>query len=321
MKLFHISLLLFSALLFNGCMGEDMDDCPPIIANNLSIAFVYPGDDGKDIFGEKITNADLFIFDEAGCCVSSHCIDESSLSVFAGAQLSLKPGTYRIVCWGNAADRSEFLGTDGGNLFGGAFLRNSTTDANLVAVNGDRHYYAPHTLATHMPYSGQPLPQGFTVTVPEQGAKTVSIDFTRAHIRVVAYIKGFEDRSPQGEALTPLVELTNIPSRYDFDMQTCGDMITYRDVSTLVTIEGEQMAMMDFTTPVFDEETPMQIVIKKQSDGSTVTTVSLKDFIRDNNIIIGNSVDLVLPIMIEYKQGSFEITLPGWGQTPVGPDL
>lgn len=324
MKLFHISLLLLSALLLNGCMGEDTDDCPPLIANNLSIEFLYPGDDGKNIFNQKITKADLFVFDEGGRYVTNQSIDQPSLSVFPGAHLKLNPGTYRIVCWGNAAYRSEFSGINSGSLFTGAFIGNSTIDVNSVAINGDQLYYAPDTRAARSPHllqSPLSLPQGFTVTVPAQGAKTVSINFTRAHIRVVAYIKGFEDRSPQGASLTPLVELTDISPKYDFNLQKSGNPVTYRNVSTLTTVEGEQMAVMDFNTPLFDENTPMQLVIKKQSDGSTLTTVSLKGFIRDNNITIGNSVDLVLPIMIEYIQGSFEITLPGWGQNPVEPEL
>lgn len=315
MKLFHINLLLFSALLLNGCIGEDTDACPPLISNNLDIEFLYPDDKGKDIFSQRIDKADLFVFDEEGRYVTNQSIDKTDLSVFAGAHLKLDPGTYRIVCWGNAADNSKFSGIGSRSLFTEAFLGNSGIAKNSITVNGDKLYYAPAQTG------GYSISPGFTITVPEQGTKTTSVNFTRAHIRVVVYIKGFEDRSPQGVSLTSLVELTDIPSGYDFDMQPSQKSITYRDVSVPATINDEEMTMADFNTPLFDENTPMQIIIKKQSDGSSLTTVSLAEFIRDNDIIIGNSTDLVLPIMIEYKQGSFKITLPGWGQTPVGPEL
>lgn len=309
MTLFRIGLLLFSALLLNGCLGEDMDSCPPLMTYNLSIEFRYPGDDGKDIFNDKIDKADLFVYNDQGGYVTGLSLDKASLTLFAGAKLNLDPGTYRIVCWGNAAGHSRFAGIGNGSSFAGAFIQNSTI-VNSVAANGDRLYYAPHTTG-----------QAFSLTVPQQGTKTKIIDFTRAHICVRAYIKGFEDHSAQGDPLTPLVELTHIAPQYDFAMQQSGNPITYRAVSVAGTLDTQQLAVMEFHTPLFDADTPMQLIIKKQSDGTALTRVPLSEFIRDNNITIGNTADMTLDILIEYKQGSVEITLPGWGQTPVGPEL
>lgn len=315
MKLFHISLLLFSALLLNGCIGEDMDSCPEIAGNNLTIEFLYKDESGGDIFRDKISKVDLFVFDRNGAYVTSQSIEQAPLSVFAGASLRLEPGIYRIVCWGNAVDRSVFGGVGRGSLFSDAFIGNSTLNGSSVATNGDKLYYAPYITEGHS------LPQDFTINVPEQGTKTVPVTFGRVHIRVVAYVKGFEDRTVQGELLPPVIELADIPRYYNFEMQTFGDYISYWDLSSFATVEGEQMAVMEFNTPLFTEDTPIQLLIKKQSDGTTVTTVSLEHFIRENNITIGNSIDLVLPILVEYKSGSFEIVLPGWGHTPVGPEF
>lgn len=318
MKLFHISLLLLSAMLLNGCIGEDTDNCPSVITNNLTIGFRYFDDTGTDIFNQKIDKADLFVYDTQGRFVTSQRIDKTSLSAFAGAQLSLEAGTYRIVCWGNAADKSAFYNIEAGKTFADALISNATIDAHSVALNGDKLYYAPEPKATT---AASVSSQGFTISVPEEGTKNETITFFRAHIRVIAYIKGFEDRSSQGAALTRVVELTGIPRGYDFALQPLPNTITYRAVSVMTTVNNEQMAMMDFNTPLFDENTNIQLRIKKQSDGSTVTVINLADFIRDNHITIGNSVDLVLPILIEYKQGSFEISLPGWGHKPIRPEL
>lgn len=315
MKLFHITLLLFSVLLLNGCIGEDMDSCPEVVDNNLSITFLYPDDAGKDIFSKKIDKVDLFVFDEQGHFVTSQTIEQAALSAFAGAKLKLSPGTYRIVCWGNASTKSEFGGVSNGSLFTDAFISNSTVDGNSVATNGDRLYYAPAST------TGQSLSQGFTITVPTEGMINKSINFSRAHIRVIVYTKGFEDHSQQGASLTPVIELTNVSLRYNFNMQTSANLITYRDISVSAIVEGKSMNIVDFNTPLFDENTSMQMVIKKQSDGSTLTTVNLADFIRDNNITIDDSVEIVVPILIEYIGGSFQITLSKWGQTPVGPEL
>lgn len=322
MKLFRIGLLLFSALFFNSCIGEDLDSCPEIVGNNLTIEFLYTDKDNnhKDIFPDKINQVDLFVFNDKGHYVTTRSVDQASLSVFAGTQLQLDPGTYRLVMWANAADRCTFGKVNSGHIFQDAFLGNATIDENSVAVNGDKLYYAPDTRPTS--FASEQTPQeGLILTVPEKGTASTSVHFKRAHIHLVAYIKGLSDLSPQGEQLPPVVELTNIPPYHDFNMQTFGECIRYCDVSEYTTVEGKKMAMIEFFTPLFDEDTPMELIIKKQSDGTTLTTISLAEFLKENNIIIGNSVDLVLPILIEYIQGDVKINLPSWEQNPVSPEL
>ena len=293
-----------------------MDSCPEITANNLTIEFLYKNKNNKDIFLEKISKVDLFVYDEQDNYITSQTIDQKSLSDFAGTNLSLQPGTYRIVLWGNAMDRSIFKNISSGSLFKDAFLSNSTAISNSVGSNGDKFYYAPAQT------SAGATSQHFTVTIPEYGKKEISVTFGRAHISVIAYIKGLDDQSAQGAQLPPIIELNGISPNYNFEMQTFGTNICYRQVSAFTTVSGEKIAMIEFNTPLFAEDTPMQLLINKQSDGSTVTTVSLEDFIRDNHIIIDESaVDMTISILVEYKQGSIEISFPGWGQIPVNPEL
>ncbi|MFV0420351.1 MAG: FimB/Mfa2 family fimbrial subunit [Dysgonomonas sp.] len=314
MKLFHISLLLFLVYLFNACIGEDMDSCPEIMDNNLTLEFRYMDDKGADIFSDKIHQVDLFVFDHEGCFVTKQCIKQTSLSAFAGTQLSLQPGDYSIISWGNAIDKTMFSKVEDGCLMGESLVENNTLNENLVAINGDPLYYAPGA-------TNRSLSQTFSVTVPERGSETATITFCRAHIKIEVYVKGFEDKSIQGELLPPVIELTDIPANYDFEMHTCGSSISYRDVSSYCTIEGEELAAIEFYTPLLGEDFPTQLLVAKSSDGSTVTTINLDEFVKENNIVIGDTGEAVIPILIEYKQASFVISLPGWGKTPIGPEL
>lgn len=308
MKVFAISLLLLCVCLFSGCLGEDTAWCPPEETNNLSLRFVYPDAKGSDIFPSSIHQVHVFVFDQRQTLVSHHSVDQALLSTFAGTELHLDPGTYRIVCWGNALDKTTFAGVDTGNSFGDALLRNPTLK-NHVATNGDPLYYAPSRA------------QAFTVTVPELGIKTETIAFCCAHIKIEVYIKGLEDRSPEGKLLPALVELTHLPAEYDFEMKNCGEDMSLRDVASFQTIDGRSLAVAEFYTPVFSEDTPMEILIQKQSDGSTLTTISVKDFIQENNIKLDHVHELIIPILVEYKSSDVSITLPGWGQKPIGPEL
>lgn len=314
MKLFRVSLLLLSAFLLNGCLGEDTDSCPPVTDNNLILEFRYTDNQGTDIFSGKIDKVDVFVFDLSGSFVQSQSVNKASLSAFAGTRLNLCPGTYRIVCWGNALDKTLFGGLDSTGLFKDAFTGNSTLNEEGIATGGDPLFYAPRNTADG-------FSEKFTVSLGPEGTQKAVIDFYSAHIKVEVYIKGFEDKGLLREQLPPLVELTDIPAYYNFEMQDFGSSISYKDITSYQSLKGQELAVIHFCTSVFTEDTPMRVLIKKSSDGSTVTAISMKDFIRENNITLDTGEQITVPILVEYKGASIEITLPEWGHNPIDPEV
>lgn len=52
-----------------------------------------------------------------------------------------------------------------------------------------------------------------------------------------------------------------------------------------------------------------------------LSTISLKDFIKEHNISLTGTTEVVIPIYIEYKSASVSVTLPSWEQVPVTPGL
>lgn len=314
MKLFYISLLL-STLFMNGCIGEDMNACIETDTNNLTLNFSYIDGDGREIFSDKIDKVDVFIFDQANSFVCFKSVDKTSLSVFAGTQMNLSSGIYRIVCWANSFDNTTFNLFDNNISFEDAFIHNSLWDENSLFVNGDPLYY------------GQPSQdelsssQEFVVTVPEKGEATATISFCPAHITIEVFITGLEDLSIGGELLAPTIELAEIFTHYNFEMQTLNTTIPYRDLSTFHSIDKQQIASSCFYTPLFKEDTSIEIIIKKTSDKSTVTAFSLANFMVENNITINSTGETVIPILIEYKQASVEIKLPTWDKNPIKPEI
>lgn len=309
MKFFAISLLLFSVCMFGGCISEDNDSCPPELQNNLILKFLYSDDQGTDLFAENIRQVDVFIYDSQDRLVQSKRVNESALNAFTGTELLLDPGTYRIVCWANALQKTRFEEVDTADLFKNALLSNADIDVNNIASNGDPLYYAPFPS------------QAFMVTVAPGKMQTQEISFRTAHIQIEVYVKGFEDGSSNGSLLPPLVKLTDIASGYDFEMKASTDQTSYMDIAEYQMINAQSMAVIKFNTPWFKEDTSSQLLIKKQSDGTAVTTINLKDFIQQNNISLSGDQQVVIPILIEYKSIGVDITLPGWEQNPVTPGL
>lgn len=314
MKLFYISLLL-SALFLHACIGEDMDGCVETETNNLTLKFCYTDGDGWDVFSDKINKVDVFVFDQAGSFVCTESVDKTSLSIFAGIQMGLSSGTYRIVCWANSFDNTTFNLFDNNISFGDAFIHNSLWDGDALLVNGDPLYY------------GQPIQdelsstQELIVTVPEKGEITATIPFCPAHITIEVFVSGLEDLSIDGELLGPTIELAEIFTHYNFEMQTLDVTIPYRDLSTYYNIDEQLIATSCFYTPLFKEDTSIEIIIKKTSDQAIVTAFSLANFMAENNITISPIGETVIPILIEYKQASVEIKLPTWDKNPIKPEM
>ena len=87
----YILSLMFLASL-NGCIKEDMSDCP----GNCTLKFSYVGDGTTQIFQDKIHKVDMYVFDSDGALLSSHPISEADIKTRA-TELKLPIGNYRIV--------------------------------------------------------------------------------------------------------------------------------------------------------------------------------------------------------------------------------
>lgn len=315
MKLHYTYLLLLIALLLYGCIDEEVDPCPSNkVENSLQLNFVYTDGKQPDIFNEKIERVHLYIYDIDEQYVKKKRVDKSELTRFAGTHLNLSPGIYRVVCWGNAADKTTLYKPAMGRLFKDAHLLfgqpdKEEADSSVATGGGDALYYAltSTTAFTHGP---------FVVTIPRDAekVKTATINFGSAHMQVEVYIKGFEDKTTDGNLLLPLVELTAIPAGYNFDMKPLNRFISYRDKAAECIIEGEPMCGVDFSTPLIGTDTPARVVIKRESDGTTLTNFSLSEFIRDNDIDIINTPQPIVPILVEFthNQVSVDISLPKW---------
>ncbi len=318
MKMFRLSLLLLLlALVLNGCIDDDLSSCPNFRPKNLRLEFFHTGDKGADIFSNNIHVVEVFIYDSNDLFVMKKYVSKADLSLFEGTELSLSPGNYRIVIWGNRGDRTLVYKPEIGTLFSDAYI-NFGVPKEGVSTGGDPLYYASY----YAPFTkGMDTPD-YLVTVPESGIETVDINFRSAHVKIEVYIKGFVDELAGGQSVLPIVELTDIYAGYNFNLEPFDPSIIYKDLSYNKTKEGNLLAAAEFYTPLFEENKPTKVIIRKQSDGSVVTTINLKDFIRDNKIVLtGITTQVVIPIFIEYKQSSVSITLAEWKETPVKPEM
>lgn len=312
MKFFR-TVILFLSVILSGCIGEDRDNCPP--ADNLILRFCYVIDGGNDIFLQRVEKTNLFIFDVNGYFVRQQTIGKNSLDAGQSFSLSLSPGTYRIVCWGNMLERTDVFPLDANTHFEGAFIYNTTLQSGNAA-GCDPLYYATGSLADYS--------TGYYFTVPRTGTITRTLDFTCAYIKLEAFIEGFTDPDGAGGNLPPVVEIEALEAKWNFSMHPFGSTYNYVLQSAYQNIQGTDFATAYFNLPPFKDDNSLKLHIKRASDGFTVTSVILKDYMAANGLTVENIEEAVVPIHISY--GSIQnvdvtISLPAWGESPVNPEL
>lgn len=311
MRLLYPILIMLTTMIFIGCIDDSTDDCPINTEENFILKFRYQSNGSEQLFTQRIQQVTVFIFNQEGKYIATRTVNLDDLMVFPGITMNLEPGNYRIICWGNISSRT-FISTLGENsTFTNASLSNTAVRNGTAATDGDLLYYASDNISLSSPLKA--------TTIENIIERT--LNFKSAHIKVQVYVKGLIDKNSQEQLVPPIVKMVGISGGYNFLMQTSANTINYLNRSSFQNISNEEIAAVTFYTPRFTDNNIIQILIKKGSDGSTLTSIKLKDFMKENNITVEGVEEAVVPILIEYKQASVEISIPEWVQTPVEPEL
>ncbi len=303
-------LLLIISLLATGCnLKDNLVNCPP--KPNTTVYFGLEDYSDNEIFPATVECAELFVYDSEGMMVSRSRISKAELNAFVGKRLYLNPGTYTMVVWANAA-RSQIVVNE--NIHWSNRTYNHTMTAvpvNGALDNGDPLYYAPKDNDT-------PL----TVVVPEHGKVEVSAELRHAHVKLDITVEGY-DLVSRGDATGPLrMEVTDLTSRYSFDMNAHGELVSYHGQANYTNPTGEYNLL--FNIPVFSIDTPTRIVIT-DGDGELVhSDIRVSELLSDK-------IDLkklrYLPIIVRFYeddgtvQVAITVDLPGWNEGAVTPNV
>lgn len=301
-------LLLFASAALAGCVRDDLSDCPP--AENAIIRFRYDRGTGQDVFGQYITNTGVAVFTATGDLVTNRLLEPSDLTAFQGVKLSLSPGDYRLVCWGNLYERSVV--DCRATLDQSAILH--TQRGTGSSDTDDPMYYAPRIADLSNPDAS-----AFLFTVPEKGAVDKTIDFTAAHKTLRVYVKGYKEQAAT-PAHCPQIEVTDLASAYDYRMRTYADL-PIRFTRRASATDDPAVAASQFHTALFENDNPIFIHIKQASDGTTVWSVNLRQFLADNNIVLTPGDHDLIEVLVEFREVGVVVTLPNWQETPVIPEF
>ena len=303
-------LLIFIAAAMYGCnIYDDTIDC---VRDNTTLIFKYTDGSGNDAFLRDIQSVDAFIFDANKKLVAHKRFESGALSEFAGwRNISLSPGDYYAVCWGNVGNNSRLSEyVPGVTTFDSKFIQ---IPANIT-TGGNQIYYAP--FKTHpQAYSGAmqsaPDPQmtsyAFTVRSGRDNVKEML--FVRAHRTINVYIMGYSS------ALPATVTGTQLCAEYDFYYNSRNVFRNFTQTALPATTPEGAALLATFHVGFSEIYDDMNFTLRRGPTGEVMETVNLKQFLAAFPAAYGSTID----ILIRFGDLGVTITVPSWVSKPITP--
>lgn len=315
MKRYYTALILVLVLLFTGCFKQDSSDCDG--EGNCELRFFLHDADGANVFTDKIFRVDAVVFDAEHRYVTHKMVTEDELKMFAGTKLTLMPGEYRVVCWGNIDENTRVVGKSDKQYFEDLYLE-VVSDAT-----GDPLYYAPakeveevDDVVTFREPKFNLDGDGFVLEIQSGDDVVKDMYFTRAYRRIEVYIKKYDEVV---EIENPKVRLANLPYYYDFMLRTDKSRKNYESLVGDVNTPEGKLQYATFNVPISSFYDYMLLNIIKSSDAEERTSVPLKDWVEANEEKIEDPNEL--QILVEYfKDGNVSVKVLNWRELPVEPE-
>lgn len=313
MKRYMIAAWLLLLALTTGCsIDQDYSLCA--VDDNCVLLFKLLDGEGN-YFPDKIDNVTVVLYDAQNNYILHRTVDRSALEIFSGVKLTVEPGDYRVVCWGNVSAASQLHGLNTAGTFTTAYLE------TVSGVSGCALYYGPRSVPKTKAAPGSTRSEDYTiyqVHIPNNGVTQKEVYFTRAHRAVKVYVQGYEIH-PDYDNEHPAVQLTNVPHRYDFFLNAASTCKHYQTGMSAYTItRAETASFGQINAPIADFADNMIVNIRRSSDNTVLASVNLKQYVEDN----ASSIDDINEIEILFKfdsQANVTISMPTWKEVEVNP--
>ena len=297
MKSGLLILLGTAFCLLTGCIREDRSDC----SCDVFLDFLYTGDGQTDIFPDKIDKVNMYVYSAADRSLAGEYeLDKAALTEHQGIHLYLRPGNYRIVCWGNAADRTHIHK-----------VYDEAKVAEPVWFKSDEFFTGNDEL-----YFSE-----LEISVPETLRDVEgTCNFECSHIDMYVQLKGFKGAiGPDGHEADIVVAHTGLPAYTDFFNVPAQDERCEVIPEIQDDPDNDDSYILKYHVLRFSEQEETALETRDPEDNSTMHTVSVTDFIRDNGIGIDDiqeasiGIRLILgPIGVDVVEWNVEDVKPGF---------
>jgi len=293
-----------AALAFTGCdMSEDYQNCPR--TENVSLHFSLLDKKGAEVFAEHIESTELMLFRDGGFH-SHRALPTPALGPDREVKLTLDPGEYTVVAWGNVGDRCTMTDPAGLSTAADGTVRYGVTGAGC-----DPLYYAPSP-ALGLTRGFNPDKELIRFTVPESGDLSQTIRMTHAHNKLDIYVKGY--------GKLPLIEVESAGTGFDFHLNPLSGTATLNQATRDKETKEGVMANALFSIARIEESNGVLIHVIDPDTHQRVWTAALTEVIgtfEDFDL----EVEICIPILFEFFDGRFTVKMPEWERENMKPGL
>lgn len=297
MKSGLLILLGAAFCLLTGCIREDRSDC----SCDVFLDFLYTGDGQTDIFPDKIDKVNMYVYSAADRSLAGEYeLDKAALTEHQGIHLYLRPGDYRIVCWGNAAERTHIHK-----------VYDEAKVAEPVWFKSDEFFTGNDEL-----YFSE-----LEISVPETLRDVEgTCNFECSHIDMYVQLKGFKGAiGPDGQKADITVAHTGVPAYTDFfnvpaQNEKCEVIPEIHDDP-----DNEDSYILRYHVLRFSEQEETAIDIRDLEGNSILDEgpISVTDFIRNYGVEIDGVQEA--SVAIKLTLGPIGVEVADWNIVDVKP--
>lgn len=297
MKSGLLILLGAAFCLLTGCIREDRSDC----SCDVFLDFLYTGDGQTDIFPDKIDKVNMYVYSAADRSLAGEYeLDKAALTEHQGIHLYLRPGDYRIVCWGNAAERTHIHK-----------VYDEAKVAEPVWFKSDEFFTGNDEL-----YFSE-----LEISVPETLRDVEgTCNFECSHIDMYVQLKGFKGAiGPDGQEADIVVAHTGLPAYTDFfnvpaQNEKCEVIPEIHDDP-----DNEDSYILRYHVLRFSEQEETAIDIRDLEGNSILDEgpISVTDFIRNYGVEIDGVQEA--SVAIKLTLGPIGVEVADWNIVDVKP--
>lgn len=308
-KTIWLAALSLLAFLFPGCIADDLSHC------GVSIQYRYIMNvEGTDQFATSVDKITLFVFDREGLYMGSHT-DEGDILSGSNYRMnvSLKPGEYTLVAWGNLAPEYELTSFTVGE---------TSVDDIILALSAKDGRVEEHP--THLFFGREEI----EIIHDDTGRTNVLVDMMKDTNTIRVTISGlpieghYADENGRVTADMPYeCIITSMNRSYKFDNTIAGDdRLTYIPSNRANT--EEQTLTSGFVTmrELNDGSTGSRLVIR---NNNIMTKAGMPEELLDADLTklllpasITGDLDIddefSLEVVFDYTNGTAVITINGW---------
>lgn len=295
---FNVPVLLLGLQILpvlSSCIREDLSQCNPGSVNLLEMS--YLGDGTTEIFHDKISRVDMYVFDSRGTCVSTSTLPDDQMASRIAELPPLGPGDYHVVCLGNphntivdrlsSGDYSQIVFMDR------AYYENSTVSGN------DALYFAAID---------------YRVTAEDQRRL---LEFESSHYYLSVEVAGVP--APATKSYDhPYIMVSGLSPHTSFENEAGGEMTEYLLESTH---DADRKYLSASANIMRHSDHSAVDVSVMSAGGDTLASINLEEFLADNPEVDCSRQEVVIPIYIEFKSGDVTVRLPDWYVEEVNPEF